>query len=77
MSANSFFIASSTEAMPFVEEVTALVEDIGGTAIDWNTYFEPGDFILEKLLQASEQSSMAIIIVTPDDTLHSLSLIHI
>lgn len=77
MASNAFFIASSSEGRDRVDEITAIVESAGGVAVDWETYFQPGDFILEKLVGAASKVSMAIIVVTPDDMLHSRDEIHL
>lgn len=77
MTSNAFFIASSTEGRDHVDDVTSIVEAAGGKAVDWATYFEPGDFVLEKLLGAASRVSMAIIVVTPDDMLQTRDETHL
>ncbi|MCW2308851.1 TIR domain-containing protein [Rhodobium gokarnense] len=67
MSSITFFIASSSEGRSYVDEVSSLIHSIGAKTINWEEYFQAGDFVLEKLLSASSSVQLAAIIVTPDD----------
>ncbi len=64
------FIASSSEALPQVEQIANVLEDIDGVKpIKWNKAFEPGKLIFETIEKIPTEVSGALILASPDDDL--------
>jgi|ERR1700733_12894058 len=63
------FLASSTQSKPLMDRIAAWLESWGLKATPWDSpgVFQPGDYILARLLDLSEEVDAAIVIFGDED----------
>jgi len=63
------FLASSTQSKPLMDRIGGWLEGWGISAMPWDSpgLFQPGDYILARLLEISEQADAALVIFGEED----------